>query len=505
MRFAVLLTVPFFVACSAIVGGDPPSTFACQAGLEFDPCRELDPPMRCVVTEENGRGTCQPCGVEICGNGIDDDCNGVVDDVQETCNNEDDDCDGAVDESLDVDGDGFTWCRTGPTPLDCNDADDDVFPRDASENSEDCDGIDNDCSDATADGSSECDLTTESCDPVAAECVPLYCDARGDLCEATEFCDQRTVPPSCAPLDETCFRTGCDGDERCDPRTGNCVAPQPDGALCDGDAECASSLCIPGAALRAAGTLGAKAGVCGSTCCNDSDCGGEATCWASGSGARACVPNDLLGMMFGVPDRAACTTRSQCEGSNDCALDAQSGFTVENRVTMTCSAPFRTRRPCSEGCGGASCLDGFCAQSCRDLDECSTGLCVGVGTFTPGSCRETCGSAEDCPEAFLFFESPSCRFRSFRLDSTSRDDFVSYCSYSNSGNAAGGASCTSDADCRDAACLAPDGSTTGDGRTCAATCCNDDDCGGEQCRPQFLRGHWETHCRPRPSFPTGGT
>jgi hypothetical protein len=90
---------------------------------------------------------------EVCGNGADDDCDGLVDDgcfgidvSPEICNGRDDDGDGLVDEGFDRDGDGFTACGG-----DCDDRRADRNPNSV----EVCDGVDNDC-DGLVDNADAC-------------------------------------------------------------------------------------------------------------------------------------------------------------------------------------------------------------------------------------------------------------------------------------------------------------------------------------------------------------
>lgn len=72
--------------------------------------------------------------------------------TEEVCNGYDDDCDGMVDEGFDGDGDGFFRCAINGRPLDCDDRNAQRFPAITGRpQPELCDGIDNDCSDATLD------------------------------------------------------------------------------------------------------------------------------------------------------------------------------------------------------------------------------------------------------------------------------------------------------------------------------------------------------------------
>ncbi len=106
---------------------------------------------------------------------------------REVCNGVDDDCNGVVDDGFDRDGDGWTSCGG-----DCNDRDLVVYPGAP----EICDGIDNDCDPETPDGADEdwfgdpCDGDdTDLCDEGVFDCVfgEMFCtDETGD---DVEVCD----------------------------------------------------------------------------------------------------------------------------------------------------------------------------------------------------------------------------------------------------------------------------------------------------------------------------
>ncbi len=335
---------------------NPASLCACS-GTVTQPCPQ---PGSCAA----GTRTCVAGAWTLC----------TVVPADERCNGVDDDCDGTVDESLTVtcypDGDNDGYARTGAVALqscpipgresvggcptaqtnraplatstDCNDANSAISP-DAAET---CDGasVDENC-DGVANPSSLCACSGTVTQPCT---LPGACAAGTQTCVAGAWtlCTVRPVDERCNGVDDDCdgtvdeavttlFYPDCDGDLAGDSRASGSPACDPSGApACAGhpavsnrsDCNDSTDVIRPGAPEICDAALVDEN--CNGTANENCDCtiGATRTCCA-GQGNQGCL-GGLWGPCTVTPSAEVCDGRD-----NDC-----NGMIDEGIPTLTCYA-----------------------------------------------------------------------------------------------------------------------------------------------------------------------
>ena len=457
--------------------GTPCPTGFCAGGQ----CASCDPS---IDADFDGFNQCVDC----------DDTNGLVHPQanEQSCEGLDDDCDGKIDEDYDQDGDGYSTCSTNPLVTDCDDTQATTYPGapelcgpsgTGNGRDDNCNGyVDETCSpcstaDADGDGVSECqgdcDDTRASVGPMMAEA----CDGFDTDCNAftTENCDvsDRCNWPGAADECKDDLQCGCvvnaqgqcTGDYRC---ASFCQSSYtgPIGAGCTATQTCAyrwTNSDNQHACAETTAALGTKLG--GETCttsaeCRSGDC--DFICTGPGCNVRRCI--DFCDHHApGAP--GSCATGTTCE--------IVSASVVNTFMYATCALDNNGTRTTGESCsavngcvwGPQSCVAGTCAQPCGEEAHCPTGThCsmrgnrVTTGTWGAGTPAGVSGQ-------------PSI-------------ETVPVCLADTAGGAhdrRGGAACTANADCISNFCAQGLG-------VCVDPCVSDASCAvGLACEPVYVR------------------
>jgi hypothetical protein len=460
--------------------------------------------------------TVQPVA-EICGNLVDDNCNGTVDDptacgcnssidadldgvnqcldcndtdgtikpgAVEKCNGRDDNCNNQIDEGFDQDNDTFTTCGTKPgggldvQRIDCNDTNSFVFPGKAT----DCgaaatpntaNGVDDNCN-GYVDETCNCTNTDQDGDGVtkcAGDCNdsdPAIFPGKTEVCDGKDNdCDKDTID-------------NCDVSDPCGYKQGNSWNRWPTGTdVCKPSLICVSNV--------ATGAL-----TCGSFCNQTVGAGTKDSC-ASGQGCnRDLLDSDAL-HLCSVTATGAKTTGQACSANTaagdaecrtgDCFSEGGQTYCTDRCThqsgcgsTTTCtiqklpltSGPFKIGDDYSSYCKLNSIITGTktTGQTCTaGSTECK----AGVEACFNGKCAEPCCSNSDCASGYGCSISGPRAYTGY-TDSASAQIYSAQpvCLQNTSGKTQGQV-CAASSECKSGICE----KTLG---VCVDVCCNDSTC-----------------------------
>ena len=450
---------PWGFSCLTTVTVDGIDTEQCVADAGVCPCTEASIELAlwtpCAAENEfglcEGKRVCGPDGLTLCDatvpvgescNGLDDDCDGDIDEgvleddkYLSLCDDgnpcTDDLCDGdagcshaALTEGECLDGDPCTvadHCDAGVCvgqPVDCNDDNpctddycDEVGGCFYEDNGADCDDGDP-CTVADQCDAGGCVGVGVSCDCECSDDCGALED--GDLCNGTLYCDTGTLPYQCRVDNETIVN--CPAPEGvgavclsavCDGATGDCsFAPANDGFLCaDGDSctvgdTCAAGICEGGAAANCNdGNL-----------CTDDFCDPDSGC-AYENNAANCTDSDVCttadtcaeGICQGGPD-LDCDDSNLCNGVESC--DSKVGCLSGPPLDCNDNNPCNGVEVCAPDTG---CVPGV-ALICDDGNPCTDDSCGAeegcLFEANEANCNDgnECTAGDHCEAGFCVYE-----------------------------------------------------------------------------------------------------
>jgi hypothetical protein len=317
-------------------------------------------------------GACLP-GTQTCGvDGRFGPCMGEVRPAPETCLNlgEDTDCDGEVGNVPGlgdpcVDEQALGVCRRGTVLCNGGEAPECVTPEPSPEV---CDGRDNNCNGVVDDGF---DLLNdpENCGECGNVCGTGLTCCRGQCMNLQTSDDACGACGNACGSGRTCCAGACVDVQRNSLHCGECGSSCGSSQICC-DARCTDTRSDPD-----------HCGACGQVCGSGQDCC-DGDCASPASSTCADCP-------------MTCPSGTECCGNVCVDTDTDSSHCGD------CGAPCGTGEICCDGdCVSQSTPDhcGQCGRTCGDGQRCCGGACVDEDEANCGECGEVCDSTERCCE-----------------------------------------------------------------------------------------------------------
>ena len=437
---------PWGFSCLTTDTVDGISTLQCVSDAGVCPCtgKSVALALWTPCETNNEFGTCE--GKRVC---LDDGLSGcdAVEPQAEMCNGLDDDCDGEVDEPTLVDGEYVGLCEdqnectadscSGEAGCqhealdggECKDGDactvgDHCDAGVCIGSPVECDDS-NACTDDTCDGFGGCafEFNEATCDDgnvctVADRCdngeclgVSVSCECLndadcaaledGDLCNGTLICDVAGLPHACAvdPMTVVECPAPDDGPDApclaafCNPETGDCsLAPANPGWSCnDGDSCTVGESCSEGACAG-----GQAANCADGNPCTDDSCDAGVGC-SHEPNQLPCSDNDVcsIGDICGNGECQSGNSQLTCADGNSCTVDSCDAW--EGCVFAAVDGDCSDGNACTDGdvCGDGECLPGA-PVVCDDDNSCTAESCdATVGCITV-QLSGPCDDGDDC-------------------------------------------------------------------------------------------------------------